>query len=50
MVRTRLSRADRYEQLIDVSWGLVREEGADALTLGRLAERAGVAKPVERVD
>ncbi|MCZ4274675.1 TetR/AcrR family transcriptional regulator [Rhodococcus sp. BGS-1C] len=46
MVRTRLSRADRYEQLIDVSWGLVREEGADALTLGRLAERAGVAKPV----
>lgn len=46
MARTRLSRADRYDQLIDVSWALVREEGADALTLGRLAERAGVAKPV----
>ncbi|RRQ28356.1 TetR/AcrR family transcriptional regulator [Rhodococcus sp. Eu-32] len=46
MVRTRLSRAERYDQLIDVSWALVREEGADALTLGRLAERAGVAKPV----
>ncbi|AYJ47653.1 TetR/AcrR family transcriptional regulator [Rhodococcus sp. P1Y] len=46
MARTRLSRADRYDQLIDVSWALVRAEGADALTLGHLAERAGVAKPV----
>ncbi|WP_072805019.1 TetR/AcrR family transcriptional regulator [Rhodococcoides yunnanense] len=46
MTRTRLSRADRYDQLIEVSWGLVRREGADALTLGRLAEHAGVAKPV----
>ncbi|TQC43977.1 TetR/AcrR family transcriptional regulator [Rhodococcus sp. WS4] len=46
MARTRLSRADRYDQLVDVSWALVRAEGADALTLGRLAERAGVAKPV----
>lgn len=46
MARTRLSRADRYEQLVEVSWGLVRSDGADALTLGRLAEHAGVAKPV----
>ena len=46
MTRRRLSRADRYGQLIEVSWALVRAEGADALTLGRLAERAGVAKPV----
>lgn len=46
MPRQRLSRADRYSQLIEVSWALVRSEGADALTLGRLAERAGVAKPV----
>ncbi|GGD63866.1 TetR/AcrR family transcriptional regulator [Microbacterium murale] len=46
MPRQRLSREDRYSQLIDVSWALVRSEGADALTLGRLAERAGVAKPV----
>jgi len=46
MARTRLSRADRYDQLVEVSWALVRAEGADALTLGRLAERAGVAKPV----
>lgn len=46
MARTRLTRADRYDQLVDVSWALVRAEGADALTLGRLAEHAGVAKPV----
>ncbi|CCQ17962.1 putative TetR family transcriptional regulator [Rhodococcus sp. AW25M09] len=46
MARTRLSRSDRYEQLVEVSWALVRAEGADALTLGRLAEHAGVAKPV----
>jgi AcrR family transcriptional regulator len=46
MVRTRLSRADRFDQLIEHAWALVRAEGADALTLGRLAERAGVAKPV----
>ncbi|MGO2519838.1 MAG: TetR/AcrR family transcriptional regulator [Microbacterium sp.] len=46
MVRTRLARADRYAQLIEQSWALVRSEGADALTLGRLAERAGITKPV----
>lgn len=46
MARTRLTRADRYDQLVDVSWALVRDDGADALTLGRLAEHAGVAKPV----
>lgn len=46
MPRQRLSREDRYAQLVDVSWALVRSEGADALTLGRLAEYARVAKPV----
>jgi len=46
MPRQRLSRADRYSQLIGAAWALVRSEGADALTLGRLADRAGVAKPV----
>lgn len=45
-VRRRLSREDRRRQLIDVSWRIALEEGADALTLGRLAEQAGVAKPV----
>ena len=44
--RRRLSRDDRRRQLIDVSWKLAQAEGADALTLGRLAEQAGVAKPV----
>lgn len=46
MVRTRLSRGDRFDQLVEVAWALVRAEGTDALTLGRVAERAGVAKPV----
>lgn len=31
---------------MEVAWQLVREEGTEALTLGRLAERAGVTKPV----
>ena len=44
--RRRLSREDRLRQLLDVAWQLVREEGTDALTLGRLAELAGVTKPV----
>lgn len=44
--RRRLSREERYRQLLNVAWQLVREEGTDALTLGRLAEKADVAKPV----
>ena len=44
--RRRLTRAERLRQLLDVAWRLVRDEGSDALTLGRLAEQAGVAKPV----
>lgn len=44
--RRRLSRDDRLRQLLDVAWQLVREEGTDALTLGHLAELAGVTKPV----
>lgn len=44
--RLRLSRNERLRQLLDVSWRLIREEGADALTLPRLAQAAGVAKPV----
>ncbi|WP_132999771.1 TetR/AcrR family transcriptional regulator [Luteimonas arsenica] len=42
----RLPRAERRRQLLDVSWRLIRDEGTDALTLGRLAEAAGVTKPV----
>ena len=44
--RRRLSREDRLRQLLEVAWQLVREEGTEALTLGRLAELAGVTKPV----
>lgn len=44
--RRRLSREERYRQLLDMAWRLVREEGTDALTLGRLAEASDVAKPV----
>lgn len=44
--RRRLTRDDRYRQLLDEAWKLVRKEGSDALTLGRLAEAAGVTKPV----
>lgn len=44
--RRRLSREDRLRQLLEVSWQLISNEGTDALTLGRLAELAGVTKPV----
>ena len=44
--RRRLTREQRARQLLDVAWALVGEEGTDALTLGRLAEAAGVTKPV----
>lgn len=44
--RRRLARGDRYRQLLNVAWRLIREEGTEALTLGRLAEQSGVTKPV----
>lgn len=44
--RRRMARSERARQLLDVAWTLLRTEGADALTLGRLAEEAGVTKPV----
>ncbi|MGA0533683.1 TetR/AcrR family transcriptional regulator [Hansschlegelia sp. KR7-227] len=44
--RRRLTRDERRRQLIEVSWRIAQAEGADALTLGRLAEQADVAKPV----
>lgn len=42
----RLSKDDRRAQLLDTGLDMVREEGTDNLTLGRLAERAGVSKPI----
>jgi AcrR family transcriptional regulator len=42
----RLAKADRREQLLDTAVAIVRELGTDGLTLGLLAERAGVSKPI----
>lgn len=44
--RRRLPREERTRQLLDAAWKLIADEGTDALTLGRLAEEAGVTKPV----
>ncbi len=41
-----MTRGDRSAQLIAAAWAIAREEGTDALTLGHLATRAGVTKPV----
>ncbi|WP_244911163.1 TetR/AcrR family transcriptional regulator [Afifella marina] len=42
----RLSKAERRHQLLDTARTIVREEGTDRLSLGHLAARAGVSKPV----
>lgn len=42
----KLSRDRRREQLLDVAMEIVREYGADELTLGNLAARAGVSRPI----
>jgi AcrR family transcriptional regulator len=44
--RRRLPQAERRRQLLATALQIVREEGADRLTLGHLASRAGVSKPV----
>jgi len=45
-VSRRLSRPERRQQLLRTAMTIIRKEGADRLTLGRLAARAGVSKPV----
>ncbi|KRE22571.1 hypothetical protein ASE66_25625 [Bosea sp. Root483D1] len=42
----KLPKQERREQLLDCAQAMVREEGTEALTLARVAERAGVTKPV----
>ncbi|WP_288483501.1 TetR/AcrR family transcriptional regulator [uncultured Novosphingobium sp.] len=42
----RLSKADRRQQLLATALDVIREGGADSLTLGHLAVRAGVSKPI----
>lgn len=44
--RRRLSKERRRVQLLTEARALIREVGTDNLTLGRLAERAGVTKPL----
>ncbi|WP_395308857.1 TetR/AcrR family transcriptional regulator [Mycobacterium sp. AMU20-3851] len=45
-VKKRMSKDRRHAQLLDVAQELIRADGSDALTLARIAERAGVAKPL----
>jgi len=42
----KLPKLARRRQLLETARLIVRDEGADRLTLGHLAERAGVSKPV----
>lgn len=42
----RLSREDRRRQMLDVARDIIREEGADRLTLAYVAECSGVSKPI----
>lgn len=42
----RMPREQRRRQLLEVANDIIAAEGTDALTLGRLAERAGVTKPI----
>lgn len=42
----RLTKAERRRQLLETALLIVREENADRLTLGHLAVRASVSKPV----
>lgn len=46
MERARLSREQRGEQLLDHARSILRTLGSDALTLARVAEAAGVTKPI----
>ena len=41
-----MSREGRLSQLLEVAWQIVREQGTESLTLGHLAQLAGVTKPV----
>lgn len=44
--RRRLTKEGRHAQLLDAARELIRDEGTDEFTLGRLADRAGVTKPL----
>ncbi|MDQ3061790.1 MAG: TetR/AcrR family transcriptional regulator [Acidobacteriota bacterium] len=42
----RMSKDERRRQLLETAFQIVKSEGTDALTLTRVAERAGVTKPI----
>lgn len=44
--RQRLTRDERRHQLLAIAWRMIGEAGPDTLSLGRLAERAGITKPL----
>ena len=44
--RQRLPKPERHLQLLDVARELIRAEGTDSFSLSRLANRAGVTKPL----
>lgn len=46
MVIKRLKKEERRAQLLEVARGIVRQQGTEVLTLGYLAERANVTKPI----
>lgn len=41
-----MTREERRAQLIATAWSMIGDTGADTLSLGRLAARAGVTKPL----
>jgi AcrR family transcriptional regulator len=45
-ITRKMPKPKRREQLLEVAHAIARDEGTDALTLGRLAEKAGVSKPI----
>ncbi|MEJ1120111.1 TetR/AcrR family transcriptional regulator [Phyllobacterium sp. CCNWLW109] len=42
----KMPKAQRRDQLLSIALDIVRDEGTDALTLGHVAEKAGVSKPI----
>ncbi|MEJ2766841.1 TetR/AcrR family transcriptional regulator [Photobacterium sp. MCCC 1A19761] len=45
-MKSRFKKEERYNQLLDLAFDMVREQGTDALTLISLAKKAGVTKPI----
>ncbi|AMO79672.1 TetR/AcrR family transcriptional regulator [Obesumbacterium proteus] len=46
MKKKRMTATQRREQLLECALEVLRDEGADGLTLNRVAQKAGVTKPV----